>query len=138
MKPRLLIDAHVHQNNYHEATRRPTEENVHDLFAKMDECGVDHAAVITSYKVDLDRPSVEELMRLLADNPRTTLVEGLRWRGDDRTDLFSMEERIRSGFVRGIKLNPGYDHYPVNDPSLETVFRIEVPALEEARGRGAA
>lgn len=133
MQPRFLIDAHVHLNNYHEATRRPTEENVRDLLAKMDECGIDHAVVITSYKVDLDRPSVEELMSVLADNPRTTLVEGLRWRGDDRTDLFTMEERIRSGFVRGIKLYPGYDRYPINDPSLESVFRIaakhRVPVL---------
>jgi predicted TIM-barrel fold metal-dependent hydrolase len=72
----------------------------------------------------MDRPSVEELLTLLTNNPRITLVEGLRWRGEARTDLFSMEERIRDGLIRGIKLYPGYDHYPINDPSLETVFRI--------------
>lgn len=49
MAPRFLIDAHVHLNNYHESTRRPTIENVRELFAKMDEVGVDHAVVITSY-----------------------------------------------------------------------------------------
>ena len=124
MKPRFLIDAHVHLNNYHEATRRPTHENVADLFAKMEECGVDHAVVITSYKVDVDRPAVEEVLAVLADDARTTVVEGLRWRGDSRTDLFAMEERIRDGVIKGIKLYPGYDRYPINDPSLETVFRI--------------
>ncbi len=124
MDPRHLIDAHVHLNVYHEADRRPTRENVADLFAKMEECGVDHAVVITSYKVDLDRPSVEEILDILANDPRTTVVEGLRWRGDERTDLFSMEERIRDGLVRGIKLYPGYDGYAINDPSLETVYRI--------------
>ncbi len=133
MRPRFLIDAHVHLNNHHEAARRPTEENVRDLFAKMDEGGIDHAVVIISYKVDLDRPSVEELLGVLADSPRTTLVEGLRWRSDDLTDLFTMEERISSGFVRGIKLYPGYDHYPIDDPSLESVFRVaamhRVPVL---------
>ena len=133
MQAQHLIDVHVHLNNYHEAERRPTAENVRELFAKMDECGVDHAVVLTSYKVDLDRPSVEEVVSLLADSPRATVVEGLRWRGDERTDLFTMEERIRDGMVKGIKLYPGYDHYPINDPSLESVFRIaekhDVPVM---------
>lgn len=35
-----------------------------------------------------------------------------------------MEERIRDGWIRGIKLYPGYDQYAINDPSLEQVFRI--------------
>ena len=133
MSSRFLIDAHVHLNNYHESTRKPTVENVRELLAKMDEIGVDHAVVITSYKVDLDRPSAEEVVELLAENPRTTVVEGLRWRGEQRTDMFSLEERIRDGLVKGIKLYPGYDHYPINDPSLEAVFRVaakhDVPVM---------
>src|SRR5690606_17765327 len=71
-----LIDVHVHLNNYHESSRRPTVENVRELFAKMDEIGVAHAVVITSYRVDMDRPSIEEVIELLTDNPRITLVEG--------------------------------------------------------------
>ena len=133
MTTRYLIDAHVHLNNYHESSRRPTVENVNDLLAKMDELGIDHAVVITSYRVDMDRPSVEEVIEILANSPRITVVEGLRWRGDVRTDLFSLEERIRDGQVKAIKLYPGYDHYPINDPSLETVFRIaakhDVPVM---------
>lgn len=129
----MLIDCHVHLNNYHEAQRRPAKENVGELLRKMGQHGVDHAIVITSYKVDLDRPSVEEVLVELAENPRTTVVEGLRWRGDARTDLFTMEERIRDGLVKGIKLYPGYDCYPINDPSLESVFRIaqkhDVPVM---------
>lgn len=130
---RFLIDAHVHLNNYHESTRRPTRENVADLFAKMADTGVDHSIVITSYKVDVDRPRVEELVEILSNDPRSTVVEGLRWRGEERTDLFTMEERIRDGLVKGIKLYPGYDFYPINDPSLESVFRIaakyEIPVM---------
>jgi predicted TIM-barrel fold metal-dependent hydrolase len=133
MEPRFLIDAHVHLNNYHEATRRPTTENVQELFTKMKDCAIDHAVVISSYKIDLDRPSVEELIDLVSQDPRLTLVEGLRWRGDKRTDLYSLETRIKDGAVKAIKLYPGYDHYPINDPSLETVFRIaakyDVPVM---------
>jgi len=129
----MLIDCHVHLNNYHEATRRPSREQAEELFRTMERFGIDHAVVITSYKVDLDRPSTEELLEFLANDPRTTLVEGLRWRSDARTDLFHMEERIRDGWVKGIKLYPGYDHYAINDPSLESVFRIaakyDVPVM---------
>lgn len=129
----MLIDCHVHLNNYAENPGRPTQENVKDLFAAMDRNKVDHAIVLTSYKVDVDRPSVEDLLLVLADDPRTTVVEGLRWRSESRTDLFHMEERIRDGIVKGIKLYPGYDRYPINEPSLEAVFRIagkyDVPVM---------
>jgi len=132
----MLIDCHVHLNNYHTVdgeTRRPTEANVTRLFEEMASHGVDHSVVLTSYKVDVDRPSVEHVLEILANDPRTTVVEGLRWRGDSRTDLFHMEERLRDGLVKGIKLYPGYDKYAINDPSLETVFRIaakhDVPVM---------
>ncbi len=129
----MLIDCHVHLNNYHEATRKPTKENVLALFAQLEKHSVSHAVVLTSYKVDIDRPSVEEMIETIAHDKRLTLVEGLRWRGETRTDLFTLEERIRSGIVKGIKLYPGYENYPINDPSLESVFRIaakyDVPVM---------
>ena len=130
----MLIDCHVHLNNYVESSGRPKKENVQTLFDTMAKVGVDHAVVVTSYKADMDRPSVEEVIEMLADDPRTTVVEGLRWRDDGaRTDLFTMEERIRDGLVKGIKIWPAFDHYPINDPSLETVFRIaekhDVPVM---------
>jgi len=132
----MLIDCHVHLNNYYTEdgrNRRPTEENVSRLLAAMDDNGVDHAVVLTSYLVNVDRPSVEHVLEVLAENPRTTVIEGLRWRSESRTDLFRMEERIRDGLVKGIKLYPGYDLYAINDPSLESVFRIaekhDVPVM---------
>ena len=136
----MLIDCHVHLNNYHTGhetgngqNHRPTEENVRRLWDAMAENGVDHAVVITSYLVNVDRPSVEHILEILAEDPRTTVVEGLRWRSEARTDLFHMEERIRDGVVKGIKLYPGYDHYAINDPSLEAVFRLaakhDVPVM---------
>lgn len=120
----MIIDCHVHLNNYHEETRQPTERNLQELLAKMDERGIDHAVVITSYLHNVDRPSAEEILEIARDVPRITVVEGLRWRGESRTDLFAMEERIRDGLVRGIKLYPGYEPYAINDPSLEAVFRL--------------
>ncbi len=130
---RFLVDVHTHLNNYHDGQEVPTEAQCQRLFSKMEEQGVDHAVVITSYKVSCDRPSVESVLEILGGDPRTTVVEGLRWRGDERTDLFEMEQRIRDGLVRGIKLYPGYEPYDPTDPSLEAVYRMaakhEVPVM---------
>lgn len=122
----MLIDCHVHVNNYDETRERPTEEVAQDLFRTMQECGVDHAVVLTSYKVTPHRPHAEKVIEVLGDDPRVTLVEGLRWRSgaQNRTDLFALEERVRAGAVKGIKLYPGYDQYPINEPSLESFFHL--------------
>ena len=132
----MLIDCHVHLNNYYTEEGkhpRPTKENVDLLFQEMEAHGVDHAVVLTSYLVNVSRPAVEELLEYLAEDGRVTIVEGLRWRSENRTDLFLMEERIQHGLVKGIKLYPGYDRYAIDDPSLEAVFRIaakhDVPVM---------
>ncbi|MCA8968326.1 MAG: amidohydrolase [Planctomycetes bacterium] len=129
----MIIDCHVHLNNYAENPGRPTRDNIQALFAAMDEHHVDHAVVLTSYKANVDRPSVEHIVEELAGDPRTTVIEGLRWRDHERTDLFNLEERIRDKLVRGIKIYPGYEPYPINDPSLEAVYTIaakhDVPVM---------
>ncbi len=129
----MLIDCHVHLNNYHEEIFRPIQDSAADLFRAMEENGVAHAVVLTSYVANPQRPRVEEVLSALGGDPRISVVEGLRWRGDERTDLFEMEDRIRAGLVKGIKLYPGYDRYPINDPSLESFFRLaakyDVPVM---------
>jgi hypothetical protein len=129
----VLIDCHVHLNNYHENDFRPIVESATDLFRSMEENGVAHAVVLTSYVANPQRPRVEDVLATIGDDPRISVVEGLRWRGNERTDLFEMEERIRAGAVRGIKMYPGYDRYAINDPSLESFFRLaakyDVPVM---------
>ena len=130
----MLIDCHVHLNRYGENTAATLEERAAALFERMDEHGIAHAVVLTSYKVNDERPHVDEVIRAVGDDPRVSVIEGLRWRDpEERTDLFNLEERLRSGQVRGIKLYPGYDRYAINDPSLESVFRIaakyDVPVM---------
>ncbi len=130
----MIIDCHVHLNNYDEDHPTTLAERVESLFDAMDEAAIDHAVVLSSYTANAHRPHIEELVDAVAGHPRLTLVEGLRWRYDEqRTDLFQMEERIRAGVVKGIKLYPGYDLYAINDPSLESVFRIaakyDVPVM---------
>lgn len=129
----MLIDAHVHLNDYHSDQEEAAPRRVEALWEKMASRGVDHAVVITSYKVDAGRPSVERVLELLHGDPRATVVEGLRWCQEENTDLYDMENRIRDGKVKGIKLYPGYEPYDPTDPSLEAVYDLaakhSVPVL---------
>ena len=130
----MIIDCHVHLNNYDESRTRTVPEMADELFTQMTEAGIDHAVVLSSYTANQHRPHIDELVQAVGNDPRITLVEGIRWRYDEeRTDLFRLEERIRAGQVKGIKLYPGYDHYAINDPSLESIFRIaakyDVPVM---------
>jgi uncharacterized protein len=130
----MLIDCHVHINSYDEHAPKTPQQVAGELFADMARVGVDHAVVLTSYKVSPQRPHVDEVIETFRGDPRVTIVEGLRWRGNgERTDLFRLEERLRDGLVKGIKLYPGYENYAINDASLEAVFHIaakyDVPVM---------
>ena len=101
----MLIDAHVHLNNYVENENKPTLERVNALLRNMDANGIDHSVVLTSYKVNVDRPSTEEVVEALSEHKRFTVVEGLRWRA--RIDL-PPEHRKRvnaSWFLTRVELN---------------------------------
>jgi predicted TIM-barrel fold metal-dependent hydrolase len=132
----MLIDCHVHVNNYDASSDRSTKDIAQDLARAMEDAGVAHAVVLTSYKVSFHRPHAETVIEVLGDDPRFTIVEGVRWREDrreDHTDPFALEERIRGGYVKGLKLYPGYDRYAINDASLEGFFRLahkyDVPVM---------
>jgi uncharacterized protein len=114
----MLIDCHVHINNYDEARSRSADAIAADLFAAMDENDVDHAVVLTSYKVNAHRPHVDEVIRVLGGDPRITIVEGLRWRDPDeqRTDLFpggADPRRAGEGHQALPRLRPVRDQRPV-------------------------
>ena len=100
----------------------------------MEQHGVDHAVVLTSYKVDIDRPSVEEVLEIAGQRPAHDGGRGpaLARRAAHRP-VHAWRSASATGVVKGIKLYPGYDRYAINDPSLETVFRIaakyDVPVM---------
>lgn len=122
----MLIDCHAHLNAYDETRPPPSlRERADLLFQTMEEAGIDHVVILSSYKVTPYRPHVDEIIAAVGGDRRVSIVEGIRWRSEgERTDLFKMEERLRDGLVKGLKLYPGYDGYAINDPSLESVLRI--------------
>lgn len=129
----MIVDCHVHLNNYHESERAPTHENLQRLEKAMEAAGVDHAVVLTSYTVNDARPGVDEVLGAIRDDPaRFSLVAGL---GLTRptVDWSHLRRHLEAGEVRGLKLYPGYEYFYPHDTVCEPVYELaaefDVPVM---------
>ena len=59
----MIIDCHVHLNNYHEQVALSLDEAIQNLLTAMAEAGVDYSLVLTSYIVSPHRPSAATHLR---------------------------------------------------------------------------
>lgn len=129
----MIVDCHVHLNNYHAESRFPTEKSLSDLQSQLEKHGLDHAVVLTSYTVNQDRPSTARVLELLADEPRLSVVEGLGVTGPIPPDWEEIAARLREGKTRGLKFYPGYEHvYPHAKefaPALDLAAKYDVPVM---------
>jgi len=117
----LIVDCHVHLNNY-TTGQVPAAESVRRLREAMTAGGVDKAFVLTSYLANDSRPRVESVLELVAPHPEIFVVEGISLSGGAPLDLQATEARIRSGQTIGLKLYPGYEHYYPTDRLCEPLY----------------
>lgn len=129
----MIIDSHVHLNNYHLSDDAPTPELVRRLRDQMEKWQLDHCMVLTSYTVNPDRPSAAHVLDLLAKDPRIHVIEGISVAGDQPTDWEGIGARLRDGGTLGLKIYPGYEHvYPFDrafHPAFDLAARHRVPVL---------
>ena len=129
----LIVDAHLHLNNYHADDQAPTETHLQRLRDQMDKWAVDQAIVLTSYTVNQDRPSAARLLELIHPDPRLFVVEGLGVTGPAPVDWENVEARLRAGRTIGLKFYPGYEPaYPTDPrflPGIELAGRYKVPIM---------
>ena len=128
----MIIDCHVHLNNY---TEEPLtlDERFTRLQEQLDKYGVDHAFVLSSYMANDKRPSVEQLIALAENEPRLHVVEGVSLYGKAPFSLDAIEERLRRRDVIALKLYPGYEYYFPSDkicqPIYELAMEYDVPVM---------
>ncbi len=129
----MIVDCHVHLNDYHSDARLPTGEHLRVLREQMERHGLDHCMVLTSYRVNQDRPSVQALRELLKGDERLHMVEGLGVTADEPVDWEGVGARLREGVTRGLKIYPGYEHvYPTDalfEPAYALAARYKVPVM---------
>jgi predicted TIM-barrel fold metal-dependent hydrolase len=129
----MIIDCHVHLNNYHEELAVSLDESLDRLQAAMAEAGVDYALVLTSYLVTPHRPSTAEVVRAVERWPNLGVVAGISFQNYQERDLRELADFLRAGLVRGLKLYPGYEPFYPHDRRLQVVYDLaeefDVPVM---------
>jgi uncharacterized protein len=120
----MIIDCHVHLNNYHEQSEVSLEESIDRLQEAMAEAGVGYALVLTSYLVNANRPSVAQVVRAVERTHNLGVVAGISFLNYKERDLRELADFLEAGLVRGLKLYPGYEPFYPHDSRLEVVYEL--------------
>jgi predicted TIM-barrel fold metal-dependent hydrolase len=130
---RMIIDCHVHLNNYHEQEAVSLDESLDRLEAAMEEAGVAYSLVLTSYIVSIHRPSTAEVVRGVQRYDNLGVVAGISYNNYRERDLRELADFLRTGEVKGLKLYPGYEPFYPHDPRLRVVYDLaeefDVPVM---------
>lgn len=120
----MIIDCHTHVNNYHDEHVASLQRCMDDLLLSMKRNRIDIALVLTSYKVSAGRPSTRDVVAITSRLPNVFVVAGISFGAITADHMHELREYIREGFVRGLKLYPGYEPFYPNDTACEPVYRL--------------
>lgn len=119
----MIIDCHTHLNRY--ATIENIlllEDRVKKLLSEMSNHGVDYSLVLSSYTVSPERPSTRQLIESTKKYDNIGLVAGFSIDNHTNADLKQYRKWIKEGFVKGLKIYCGYEHYYPYDKRYQKVY----------------
>ncbi len=129
----MILDCHVHINNYSDETQDVTEKTFEELQITMRRNRVDAAMILTSYKVNPGRPSTKDAVRLTENLNHLYVVAGISYLDFNLNYLFELRDYLKDGTVRGLKLYPGYEPFYPYDEILHPVYELagefDVPVM---------
>jgi uncharacterized protein len=129
----MIIDCHVHLNNYHEELHVSLDESLDKLQAAMAQAGVGYSLVLTSYLVNPHRPSTAQVVRAIENIENLGVVAGISYLHYKQRDLRELADFLQAGLVKGLKLYPGYEPYFPHDHRLQVVYELaeefDVPVM---------
>jgi predicted TIM-barrel fold metal-dependent hydrolase len=120
----MIIDCHVHLNNYHEQVAVSLDESLDKLRGAMAESNVDYSLVLTSYLVTPHRPSTAEVVKAIENIPELGVVAGVSYNKYRQRDLRELADFLEAGLVKGLKLYPGYEPFYPHDKRLRVVYDL--------------
>ncbi len=120
----MIIDCHVHLNNYHNDETDSLAHCLENLQREMRRNRIDVAMVLTSYKVTPGRPSTHDVVRALRDEKNLFVVAGMNYDTFHPSQLDELVDYVKDGKVRGLKLYPGYQYFYPADAKFRPVFEF--------------
>ena len=126
----LIIDCHVHLNNYDGLNKignsaLSLQERLDFLIENMNNNNIFYSILISSYKVDENRPSTSQLIDIVNKNDllnRIGVVAGFTIDNHTREDLKNYRQWLKDDLIKGIKLYCGYEHYYPYDERYQVVY----------------
>lgn len=112
-----IIDCHVHLNNYDgiDATVKKSfslKKRLNSLVQSMDSHNIKYSIILSSYKIDTDRPSTSKIIDATRKyENRLGVVAGYTIDNHTDKDLKECRQWLKNGIIKGIKLYCGYEHH---------------------------
>ena len=107
----MIIDCHVHLNQYEHSPGIPLEKRLHSLLDTMSKYNVDYSLILTSYKISSDRPSTTQIIEITKKYDNLGVVAGFSIDNHNKGDLQDCRQWFKDGVIKAIKLYCGYEHY---------------------------
>ncbi|HET7321946.1 MAG TPA: amidohydrolase family protein [Longimicrobiaceae bacterium] len=120
----MIIDCHTHLNRYEESAPARLEDRYRALKEEMERHGVGYSLVLTSYKVNESRPSVQQVLDVVGDDPQLGVVAGVSYYNYTAQDVAELRALLHTGRIKGLKLYPGYESFYVHDPRMRVVYEL--------------
>jgi hypothetical protein len=120
----MIIDCHVHVNNYKDENVDGLSANIDLLKQEMRKNRIDMALILTSYKVVPGRPSTKAVVEAISGSKNLYVVAGISYLNFTLQDIDEIRDMIRAGSIVGLKLYPGYEPFYPADEKLTPVYRL--------------
>lgn len=120
----MIVDVHTHLNNYDESKVVPLQARLDELQESMRYSEVDHALILTSYKVNEHRPSTREVVEITDGIPSLHVVAGLSVENYRERDLRELSDLLQDGRIKGLKLYPGYEPFYPYDRRCQVLYDL--------------
>jgi hypothetical protein len=128
-----VIDCHVHLNHYEGTPHFPLADRIKKLVDTMRGSTVDSAIILSSYKVNDDRPSTSQILDAVKKHDNLFVVAGFSLNNHTEDYLQDCKVWLKDGRIKGIKLYCGYEHYYPYDKLYQPVYDLcveyDVPVM---------
>lgn len=119
-----IIDCHVHVNAYESLKNLTLEERIKNLVETMESNNVGQAIIISSYKINDERPSTSQILAACKKLENINVVAGYSITNHNDDHINEYKEYLQDGKIKGLKIYPGYEYYYPFDPQYKKVIDL--------------